>query len=515
MDAVAIRTGEGWRAQFAVLQMLSVAVAVMGLSADSAAVVIGAMLLAPLMVPVLGIAASMAMALPTSLFRSIRVVIMASIGSIALAYVLAMLLPDGPLSGEVLSRTSPDLRDLVVALAAGAAGAYATVRKDVSASLPGVAVAVALVPPLATIGVTLQAGRRDLAEGALLLYAANLTAIVLIGVTVFLLTGFVPPRRFRQTRLHVSGGALVVAVATLAVAAPLTVASIAASQTGRDRELVNAAATSWIQTVGNDLDEVRIGDEVVRIRVSGPNPPPPTSELERAVRGILGPSVVVEVGWTQTQTPPRELEDDQPDRDELDAQRREDAVRAVVAAWLEDAAGTFDVERLTLGDDLRIDITSSDPPPPVDDLTERLRDEIGVSVPVVVNWTQRTTLRPGDGDDVEASVEAIRSDAERVTRRWARDLADLEVVAVRFDGTTVVIDLAGPDEVDPTGLEPLLAEVLPSGTDVRIWFSERRQLLPTTTTTTTTTTTAPTTAPPAPPPDPPGVGDVDAEAGSG
>ena len=199
MDAVALRGRDGWIAQFSVMLGLSVLVAVMGLSADSAAVVIGAMLLAPLMVPVMAIAAAISMALPRHLLRAAAIVAVASLASVLLAFLVAMILPDGQLPGEVLSRTSPDLRDLLVALAAGAAGAYATVRSDVSSALPGVAVAVALVPPLAAVGLTLEGGRADLAEGAALLYVANLTAIVLVGVLVFLLTGFVPPRRLRQT----------------------------------------------------------------------------------------------------------------------------------------------------------------------------------------------------------------------------------------------------------------------------------------------------------------------------
>jgi uncharacterized membrane protein len=94
-----------------------------------------------------------------------------------------------------------------VALAAGAAGAYATVREEVSAALPGVAVAVALVPPLATAGLVLEAGQVELAKGALLLYLANLVAIMSSGIAVFLATGlslchiwFGSPRGSRRAR---------------------------------------------------------------------------------------------------------------------------------------------------------------------------------------------------------------------------------------------------------------------------------------------------------------------------
>ena len=195
MAELAIKRQEHWAYRFTVMITLSVIVAVMGLSANSAAVVIGAMLLAPLMQPVLGTAACISMALFRKSLRSFTVVVLATVWAIALSYVLAALFVNGELPGEVTSRTAPDIRDLVVALAAGTAGAYATVRKDASASLPGVAVAVALVPPLGAVGISLEAGNTTFAWGAMLLYTTNLFAIVLAGVVVFVVTGFVPPRR--------------------------------------------------------------------------------------------------------------------------------------------------------------------------------------------------------------------------------------------------------------------------------------------------------------------------------
>ena len=125
MDACAVRTSSGWVTHFVLMMVLSVVVAVMGLSANSAALVIGAVLLAPLMTPVLGTAASLTMALGGPLKRSLLVLFLATAGAIALSWMVALFLRDGPLSSEVIARTSPDARDLIVALAAGAAGAVA------------------------------------------------------------------------------------------------------------------------------------------------------------------------------------------------------------------------------------------------------------------------------------------------------------------------------------------------------------------------------------------------------
>ena len=97
------------------MMAMSVIVAIMGLSANSPALVIGAMLIAPLMTPVLGIAASIAMALTDAVARSVATVLAATVGAIAISYLIAGWLPGQLLTGEVLARTAPDARDLVVA----------------------------------------------------------------------------------------------------------------------------------------------------------------------------------------------------------------------------------------------------------------------------------------------------------------------------------------------------------------------------------------------------------------
>ncbi|MGI9616294.1 MAG: DUF389 domain-containing protein, partial [Acidimicrobiales bacterium] len=108
MDELAITRVEHWAWRFTIMLTLSVVVAVMGLSANSAAVVIGAMLLAPLMQPVLATAASLSMSLLRKSLASLFKVALATAWCIAIAYLISMLLPAGPLSNEIVSRTQPD-----------------------------------------------------------------------------------------------------------------------------------------------------------------------------------------------------------------------------------------------------------------------------------------------------------------------------------------------------------------------------------------------------------------------
>ena len=128
------------------------------------------------------------------------------VAAIATGWVCAALggfgLDPANLPSEVLARTAPGLLDLGVALAAGAAGGYVLARPEANSALPGVGIAVALVPPLGTVGICFEVGRNDLAEGALLLFVTNFACIVLAAALVFIVVGMVSPdvRRLATSR---------------------------------------------------------------------------------------------------------------------------------------------------------------------------------------------------------------------------------------------------------------------------------------------------------------------------
>lgn len=172
-----------------VLVVLSTAIAAYGLLANSTAVVIGAMLVAPLMGPIFGIA----MALITGSRRLLlRSVFAESIGAGLVVFVALLIVKFGPsidFGSEILGRTHPTILDIAIALASGLVGAFALVNERTNAALPGVAIATALVPPLATVGVCLGAGEWALAGGALVLFIANFLAIELAAALVFTMYG--------------------------------------------------------------------------------------------------------------------------------------------------------------------------------------------------------------------------------------------------------------------------------------------------------------------------------------
>lgn len=180
-----------WR-RFTLLLMLSVVIATMGLLRNSGAVIIAAMLVAPLMTPILGIASSIVMGWIGRAARLLLIVCCAALCSVALAWLIVWLfdVPRGILiPDEVLSRADPGTEDLVIALAAGVAGAFVQIRKSEVSLLPGAAIGVSLVPPLSASGILLYFGHPWRAYEALLLFGTNFGAIILSACVVYIFLG--------------------------------------------------------------------------------------------------------------------------------------------------------------------------------------------------------------------------------------------------------------------------------------------------------------------------------------
>ena len=153
-----IEVGVNGGADFMVMMCLATTLASLGLLQGSSAVVIGAMLVAPLMSPVMAAAGAVVMGWPGRFYGALWLVFAMGLGALLLSSLITVLSPDLVfLPEQVLARTRPTFYDLLIALAAGSAGAYTITRKETSA-IPGVAVAVALLPSLASAGILLTSG---------------------------------------------------------------------------------------------------------------------------------------------------------------------------------------------------------------------------------------------------------------------------------------------------------------------------------------------------------------------
>jgi uncharacterized hydrophobic protein (TIGR00271 family) len=207
-----------------VLQVvLATAIAHLGLLMNSAPVVIGAMLISPLLGPIMGFGFALATFDGRLLRRSLQTLGVGTAVAIAVALSLTLISPITDATPAILARVRPSLLDLMVAIFGGVAGAYALLRKF-SATLVGVAIATALIPPLATVGWAVAMGREGDAAGALLLYVTNTAAIGFMATAVARFNGFGTGLSPRQTWLQ-SGG-IVAALAALAVPLAFSLSAI-------------------------------------------------------------------------------------------------------------------------------------------------------------------------------------------------------------------------------------------------------------------------------------------------
>ncbi len=183
------------RNDFVTLMILSSVVAVLGLFLDSAAVIIGAMVLAPLMAPIISLSMG-ALRNDSALLKDSAVSIAVGMGLALLASALVtLIIPLEKITPEINGRLQPSLLDLGVAVGSGIAGAYAHARENVMKSLPGVAIAVALVPPLCVAGIGVGWLDWHVISGAMLLFLTNLVGITLAGVVTFMVLGYAPIKR--------------------------------------------------------------------------------------------------------------------------------------------------------------------------------------------------------------------------------------------------------------------------------------------------------------------------------
>jgi uncharacterized hydrophobic protein (TIGR00271 family) len=271
---------------------------------DSTATVIGAMIVAPLMTPILGTVFSVTVGDGVNVARSLGLVVAGAALVVALGVVFGFAVPievTSETSTQVAGRVSPRLVDLAAALATGAVGAFALAREDVSDTLPGVAIAISLVPPLAVVGLTLEAGRETEALGAMLLFLTNVGAILLSGIIVMAV--------FRVHRVAAGGAAsdaraprraraVVFIVAFVAIiAVPLAGATVQTTDLRRDASTIADVSREWAVASGWEVTALDQLADGFLVRVAGPLPSPPTEELRRDLdaAGLADVDVTVEL----------------------------------------------------------------------------------------------------------------------------------------------------------------------------------------------------------------------------
>jgi len=274
---------------------LATVIACYGLFSNSPAVVIGAMIIAMLLGPISGVA----LGLVDNDNALLRTALGTLGGGIAVVFVTALVLGvvhrDIPLTAEIYARTSPNLMDLMIGLGGGAAGAYAMTSPRLSVAFVGVAIATALVPPLASSAVCLARGEFSLASGAFLLALTNIVAIQVASSLVMWLGGFrggprtIHVSEFRRNLLSL------VLLSALAIVLAIQFRRIIQSEVyeATVRTALNAAATDHAGAYLADLRVRKTGDRAVVVavyRTPTPFTPADVAALESRIPRMPGAS---------------------------------------------------------------------------------------------------------------------------------------------------------------------------------------------------------------------------------
>ncbi|MFP5320847.1 MAG: DUF389 domain-containing protein [Acidimicrobiia bacterium] len=258
---------------YMILLGVSALLASFGLLQDNVAVVIGAMLVAPLLGPLSAASTALVTAQLALLWRAVVTLVAGIAGMVATALAVGAVVPVAGPTEEMLARGSPTLVDLGVAMSAGVVGAYATARKDIPAALAGVAIAAALVPPMCTTGLAVGLGDRDLAVGSLLLFFVNTVSVIVVGAAILWWLGLRPVdhRRPRASWL----AALTVAALSFVV----VVIGLDAFQETRRASIAE-----------DDVRALFPDSEVVEVETDGTDPVVVTAVVRTV--GELGPGAV-------------------------------------------------------------------------------------------------------------------------------------------------------------------------------------------------------------------------------
>ena len=272
-------------------------IASLGLLINSPAVVIGAMLVAPLMSPIVAIAAGLTFGDAQMLREGLASTVQGAMAAVFIAIVIGLIVPGSVATSEVLARTEPSLIDLMIALASGMAGAYAIARKEVGEALPGVAISAALLPPLASAGLRVALRDGAIVGGALLLFTTNLIAIVFAASVVFLLLGVRPPEGEKSNRWF-RQGVTVTGLSLLVVSLPLAFLLWRSVEKGRIEQQTRQVLEQELQSWGAvEIADLKIRHELQEVEVFGtlysrdPITEDQLNQLQRELDAELRPDV--------------------------------------------------------------------------------------------------------------------------------------------------------------------------------------------------------------------------------
>ena len=270
-----IQLGAEGGTDFIVMMVLSATLATLGLLQGSGAVVIGAMLVAPLVGPLVGAGMALVQANPHLFRSSLWVTTIGLVLGLGVSMAITAVSPGFEPSLEIHARGTPDLLDLGIAFASGIVAAYAMGRPNVSGTLAGVAIAAALVPPLAVVGIAVTGAQWHLAGNASILLVTNVVSIILGAALVFRVIGVGKGLGEEGSPGWARFSLMFLSLFAVLLVAPLFLAMLEERRAGARRSLVYAVAPRVTDAVRAYLDGVPQAELIVVSRGS----PEPSAEI--------------------------------------------------------------------------------------------------------------------------------------------------------------------------------------------------------------------------------------------
>ncbi|MCL9982443.1 MAG: TIGR00341 family protein [Erythrobacter sp.] len=438
--------------RFLFMTAMAAAIAILGLLLSSPAVVIGAMLLSPLMGPIMGLGFALAIGDWAWLKQSGRTLLLGSVMAVLLCAVLVFLSPIQTITSEIAARTRPNLFDLFVALFSALAGAYAVIRGR-EGTIVGVAIATALMPPLAVVGFCLATWNWTVFSGALLLFVTNFITIALTAFAMAKLYGF----RANLTKGQSTAQNVFVALVFVALAIPLGFSLQRIAWETNAQRIVRSELRDVFDN-GSQIDELTIDFAAVPVAVSAvvftPGlQPDATTAAERALAERLGEPVALdlvqyEVGTSATAAERAQLSAASA-REEQGTSRRAEALalRLALAAGVAEDEVLIDLARrralvrakrlegasMATYRALEARIAASEPDwtieliPPAAALPAAIPfadgapDAAGTQTVAVIGWAaarlDRGVVLSGPADEAEAAAVLLREEGVRVSVR--------------------------------------------------------------------------------------------------
>jgi hypothetical protein len=303
----------------------------------------------------------------------------------------------------------------------------------------------------------------------------------------------------------VAGGLIGLGIVVV-LAVLLATRSIESGNRARQVSQIREATSTWLGSSFDEAEVVDVDGNIVRVRITGPTEPPPSSALAREIEDILGETPDLRVTWFQGQTNQSLQAAEAADAAVARWRSQEPAVRTAIQQWFDGAPGdaTYEITDLTIDSSgIALSFASPEGPAPYDDLVSLVNDALGEPVPITFDWRD---LSAEAAEAARATIAETESALRLAVQDWAAE-RNVDFESVRFDGERAVIDLVGEAYPDGDDLDAELREILPAGADLRVYFIEREPVIPaptpepTATPVPTPTPTPEPTATPSPTPD--------------